>query len=290
MHEPDPEFARRRLLERLDTLLDDAPPLVPLDESRFLETHVLYEGRSDQQRRIIDWFAQRIDPPRGTYRVLSVGCGSGILDVPVAASLAQSVGELDYVGVDPNQVECDAFVRRFEQAELPQTAELTVAASTFEAFTDARGFDLVHLVHCMYYLPDPASALRRARSFLRPGGQLVLVHAPCEALNDLAIRFYDKGYGRPTLFADDCAALMDGLEWAYDRSRIEARVDVTPLVGGDPEVALALRDFIVQFDSLQLAPELQSLVDRYLALISAPSPEGPVFIDHPVDVFVIGES
>lgn len=291
MPESDPPD-RQRLLSQLDAMLREAPPLVPLEEARFLETHLLYEGRSDQQSRIIEWFARRLAPEVPVdrpYRVLSVGCGSGILDVPVAASFAKGSPALDYVGVDPNATECDAFARRFEDADLPGAA-VSVVPSTFEAFEDRDGFDLVHLVHCLYYLPEPGPALKRARSFVRTGGKLVLVHAPCEALNDLATRFYDKGYGRPTLFADDYATLMDELGWVYTRSRIDARVDVTPIADGDADIALALRDFIVQFDSLQLPPDVQSLVDRYLDLVAEPTPDGPTYIDHPVDVFVIAES
>ncbi len=287
----DRDADRRGLLAQLDQLLLHAPPLVPLAEERFLETHVLYEGRSDQQRRIIDWFGRRFGPRvpgDRPYRVLSVGCGSGILDVPVAASLAEASPALQYVGVDPNAVECEAFASRFAEAGVD--AELSVVAEPFEVFEDEAGFDLVHLVHCLYYLPDPGAALERARSFVRSGGALVLVHAPCGELNELSTRFYDKAYGRPTLFADDCADQMRRLGWRSERSRIDARVDVTPLVDGDAATALALRDFIVQFDFRQLPSDVQALVDRYLALVSQPTPDGAVYIDHPVDVFVIAES
>ncbi|MEN0066434.1 MAG: class I SAM-dependent methyltransferase [Myxococcota bacterium] len=284
---------RLGLLDELDGALERVPALEPLCETRFLETHVLYEGRSDQQRRIIEWFGQNMGPAGGAdraFRVLSVGCGSGILDVPLAVRFASGAPALHYVGVDPNQAECNAFVRRFESADLPDEASLTVEASPFEDF-DAEGrFDLVHLVHCLYYLQDPEAVIAKARRLLAPGGSLVLVHAPRGHLNDLSTRFYDKGYGRPTWFADDCAGMLEDLGWAYDRSRIDAQVDVTPFAERDPVVGLALRDFIVQFDSLKLPLEVQGMVDRYLDLIAFRDAKGTVFIDHPADVFVIAES
>lgn len=285
-----PSRVRKGLLVELDQALATTPELVPLPEARFLETHVLYEGRSNQQECIIDWFASAVPgwiAPDRPYRVMSVGCGSGILDVPVARHLAAVAPALDYVGIDPNLVECDVFRGRFSDADLPAHVTLDVSATTFERYVTSAPFDLVHLVHCLYYLPDAAAALLKAQSLLGPGGRLVVVHAPCGALNDLATRFYDKGYGRPTLFAEDCADLLDRWGWRYVRSRIDARVDVTPMWMGDPEVGLALRDFIVQFDSERLPRDVQRLVDRYLRAIADPTPEGPVFIDHPVDVFVI---
>ncbi len=283
---------RHALLGQLDRALHGAGPLVEMDEARFMRTHVLYEGRSDQQQRIIDWFGARAAPwvdahaPR-PYRVLSVGCGSGLLDLPVARHLARPAAAVDYVGVDPNSVECEAFERRFAQAGLSGVTH-AVVPEPFEAFTPDQRFDLVHVVHCLYYLPDAATALAKARSLLAPGGRLVLVHAPCEALNDLASRFYDKAYGRPTVFAEDCAALLDAWGCAYVRERIGARVDVTPLAAGDPDVGRALRDFIVQVDSGRLPAHVQDLVDRYIAAITEHA-RGRAFIDHPADVFVIDE-
>ena len=279
---------RRLLLAHLDEALSILEHLHPLDDARFLETHVLYEGRSDQQGRIVDWFAEHVPPRIGAhrpFRVLSIGCGSGILDVPVARHLAAAAPALEYVGVDPNQVECDAFARRFDAAALAR-ASLQVDAEPFEAFVSPRPFDLVHLVHCLYYLPDPAAALRQARALVGKGGQLVLIHAPREALNDLAVRFYDRGYGRPTPFAHDFAALFEQWQWPFAHQRIDAEVDVTPLIEGDPVVGPALRDFIVQFDTLRLPMGVQDLVDRYLRCIARVEP-GRSTISHPVDVFVI---
>lgn len=279
---------RERLLARLDEALARIDDLCCLDEGRFLETHGIYEGRSDQQQRIIEWFGEEIAPslrPHRPFRVLSVGCGSGMLDVPVATRLASRAAELQYVGVDPNRVECEAFERLFREASLPG-ARVEVVPATFEAFETGRAFDLIHFVHCLYYMPDPSTALEKARKLLAPGGRLLVFHAPREALNDLAARFWDKTYARPTLFAEDFAALLGRWGWAYERGRVEATVEVTPLVKGDPELGLALRDFIIQVDSQCLPTPVQEIVDRYLRLIVAED-RGRSHIDHPVDVFVI---
>ncbi len=279
---------RERLLARLDEALSRVDDLVALDEARFLETHGIYEGRSDQRQRIIEWFGEAIAPMLRRdrpFRVLSVGCGSGVLDVPVATQLASRTDGLDYVGVNPNRVECELFGRLFRGASLPR-ARVEVVPAPFEAFETDRAFDLIHFVHSLYYLPDPAAALEKARKLLAPGGRLVVFHAPCEALNDLAVRFWDKTYARPTLFAEDFAQLLDRWGWAYERRRVEATVDVTPFVKRDAEIGLALRDFIVQVDSQCLPPPVQEIVERYLRLIAVED-RGRDQIAHPVDVFFI---
>ncbi len=248
----------------------------------------VYEDRSDQRQRIIEWFGEEIASalrPDRPFRVLSVGCGSGMLDVPVATRLAARTTDLHYVGVNPNPVECEAFQRAFREAAL-RGARVEVAPATFEAFEAHGAFDLIHFVHCLYYMPDPAAALEKARKLLAPGGRLIVFHAPREALNDLAVRFWDKTYARPTLFAEYYAELLDRWGWAYERGRVEAAVEVTPFVEGDPDIGLALRDFIVQVDSQRLPPPVQEIVERYLRLIVVQD-RGRNHISHPVDVFFI---
>jgi SAM-dependent methyltransferase len=142
------------LLGRLETALIDSSDLVRLTDARYLETHGIYEGRSDQQRLIIDWFADwfadRIAVglrPNGAFRVLSVGCGSGILDVQIATRLAKQTHDLDcdlhYIGVDPNRIECETFQQNFADAELDQ-AQVEVVNTTFENLDAGPGFDVIH--------------------------------------------------------------------------------------------------------------------------------------------------
>lgn len=279
---------RKDLLVRLDGALIGTSDLVPLRDARYLETHGIYEGRSDQQRLIIDWFAKHGIPSlqtKGTFRVLSVGCGSGVLDVSIATRLQEQTNGLHYVGVDPNRIECEAFQKNFSEASLDQ-ARFEVVPTTFEDFGAAGGFDLIHFVHSLYYMPDPTAALEKARKLLAPGGRLIVFHAPCEALNDLTVRFWDKQYQRQTLFAEDFAKTFDAGSWDYERERVDARLEVSPLANPNSSIGLALRDFIVQFDTLGLSESIQDIVDCYLRLISVEA-HGETHIAHPVDVFVI---
>ena len=280
---------RRDLLGHLDTALIGSCDLVPLSDARYLETHGIYEGRSDQQGLIIDWFADRVAPtlsPEGSFRVLSIGCGSGILDVSIATRLLEQTNDLHYVGVDPNQIECEAFLQQFTDASLDQ-ARVEVVPTTFENFEAGCSFDVIHFVHSLYYMSDPSAALEKARKLLAPGGRLIVFHAPCEALNDLTVRFWDKEYGRPTRFAEDFAEILDAWRWDYERERVDARLEVSPLADTDSSIGHALRDFIVQFDSQRLPAPVQDFVGRYLRLISVED-RGETHIAHPVDVFVIG--
>lgn len=278
------------LLAELDVALRGLEQLPQLDDGHYLATHTLFEGLSDQRECITDELCERIDPRRSVgrpLRVLGVGCGAGEVDLSLARSLVAEGDELVYVGVDPNSAQCAAFEEFFAGAELPGV-ELEIEVATFDEFESPHDFDVIHFVHSLYYMPDPAAALARARRMLAPGGQLVFVQAPREELNELAVRFYDKSYERATLFADDLSEILAGWDWSVERTRLDARVDVTAFVEDEPEVGAALRDFIVQVDGGRLPADVQDLIERYLRLVAFQR-EGRSLIAHPVDAFFISE-
>lgn len=276
------------VLAHLDTALEALDELPQLDDARYKETHARYEGLSDQRRRIIDELCVRMDSRRPVgrpLRVLGVGCGAGDVDVSLARTLAADVDEMVYVGVDPSRSQRVAFEKLFAEADIPGV-RLEVEVKTFEDFDTSQRYDVIHFVHSLYYMPDPAAALTRARGLLAPDGELIVVHAPREGLNELAVRFYDKSYERPTLFSEDLADLLEGWEWSFEQTRLDARVDVTAFVDGEPEVGTALRDFIVQVDGRRLQRPVQDLIERYLRLIAFQHQERS-YIAHPVDAFFI---
>jgi SAM-dependent methyltransferase len=278
----------RVLLDQLDEVLAGQEAVAPLAEARFLEAHAFFENSSDQRKRIIELFCKRVasvtrvDRP---FRVLSIGGGTGDVDVPMAKRLSLATGEVLYVGVDPNRFESEALQRGFASAALAGVS-LEVALQTFDDFKTSHRFELIHFVHSLYYMPDPAAALERALDLLTPHGVLVVFQAPREALNELAVRFYDKEYHRPTLFAGDYAKILEERGWKFERQRLDARLDVTPLINGDPKLGPLLRDFIVQADAWLLPESVRNLVDRYLHSIAFEQGNRSL-IAHPVEAFFV---
>jgi len=275
-------------LKRLEEALADLDEVPLLDSERYSATHALFESLSDQRQRIIDWLVARtslVSTVERPVRVLGIGCGAGEVDVAVARELGSDTESLEYVGVDPNPSQAASFKEAFADAEIPGV-RVEVEIESFEDFHSAESFDLVHFVHSLYYMSDPAEALERARSSLAADGRLIFVHTPLEELNDLAVRFYDKNYARPTLFSHDFSRLLESWNWRFERTRLDARVDVTPFIGGEPESGAALRDFIVQVDVASLPVSVREMIESYLRLISFRSGDRS-FIPHPVDAFVV---
>ncbi len=78
-------------LRGLRAAVEHGNPPVKLSYERFDESHELFEQSSNQQQLILQWLKDLIlsnfaslDP----LKILSVGCGSGILDNPLIRSIA----------------------------------------------------------------------------------------------------------------------------------------------------------------------------------------------------------
>jgi SAM-dependent methyltransferase len=133
-----------------------------------------------------DWLVRSIpawrhdaDPSR-PFRILSVGCGDGDLDVPMIVAAA-SIGPVDYVGCDVNDVSLHVFDERLDTAAIGVTTRLECVA--FDDLPDEERFDLVLLSHMLYYVADPAGLIREAldrRCVV--GGRVVAVHSAADGV------------------------------------------------------------------------------------------------------------
>lgn len=132
-----------------------------LSDERFDVTHETFECSSSQQQLVLQTLKGLIDSHEdssGTLRVLSVGCGSGILDNQLISELASSAENFEYTGVDPNPVACRRFREDFKKLALPNV-KLKVKTETVESLSINEPFDVIQLTHALYYFKDPADTL-----------------------------------------------------------------------------------------------------------------------------------
>lgn len=275
-------------LASIDTWLDTSPSLTAMDDDRFLEALEAFEGSSDQRAQIARRLSRASAPAPSAdgLRWLSIGCGGGDLDAMVARAFAREHDRQDYVGVDPNPVECARCRALFEA--LPDAIASTVVALPFEAFRDeASSYDLIYAAHTFYYVEDVERAVAAIERLLRPGGKLVVLQAPLGALNQLANRFWEARLQRSVPYSATVEQRLRALRPSIDRFRIEADLDVTPCVAptmGDH--GRAVLDFILQLDTSALPSGVQDDARRYLRAISRR--EGDRWLaPHPVDGFVL---
>lgn len=275
-------------LSRLQAALEHACSPLALSHARFDEAHELFERSSSQQQLILDWLIELISSQYALHpelRILSVGCGSGILDVPLIRSIASTTRQLKYTGVDPNERACQRFQDDFDNQHFSNT-QLDLRVQDIESLTSTDLFDVICLVHSMYYFDDPASTLDKLLELLAPGGRLVIVQAPDAELNQLAKCFWTHHEENGIWFSDCLAGHLAERRLAFTRERIEGQVDVSRCFRADCPRGEMMLDFITQSESRQLDGDIVQLCLRYLDCVSRPQ-EDSLLVAHPADAFVI---
>ena len=273
--EPGP----RDLLDRLRGLRRGRPLLPELAPADYARTHAAFELLSDQRDLITahldDRFSHR---SAGPVSVLSVGCGDGTLDAPLAAALADARPSrpVRYVGVDPFPGSATAFGAALRDLER-DTLTPEVHTATFEAAPLTGHYDVVTFVHSMYYVRDVAQTLAAAYALLRPGGELLVLTAPRAELNALVEVLAPPLEGHEQWFSDDVEKGLHRAGLAIDSaSTLQAGFDAR---AASDEVL----DFAVQ---ARLTPELRPLVRDYLDAVALPAAcsASGWRVPHPVDV------
>ena len=99
--------------------------------------------------------------------VLSVGCGSGLME----AILKKDFGIVVTDGVEPSP----------GMAEIARRRGMSVTPASAEDFTVAKKYDTVMLNGCPSYIADLDAAFAHAATALKPGGRLVVADVPKES-------------------------------------------------------------------------------------------------------------
>ncbi|MGJ9422309.1 class I SAM-dependent methyltransferase [Aeromicrobium sp. CF3.5] len=256
-----------------ETLLPDLAP------DAYARGHAAFEARSDQRSLIGDHLAARLaNRDTGPVAVLSVGCGDGSLDAPLAAALVDVLPArpIRYVGIDPFIGSTTAFATALADLGRPGLSA-EVHTTSFADAPVSGLFDVLTFVHSMYYVPEVGSALRAAHALLKPGGELLVLSAPRGALNQLVDVLAPPVEGHQQWFSEEiAAAFADAGLQTEETVTLDALLD---LEAASDEVL----DFTVQ---ARLTPALRSLVRDYLDAVSVLHPtSGVPHVPHPVDVY-----
>ena len=113
-------------------------------------------------------------------RVLDLGCGIGDV-ASIAARLVGPNGQV--IGID---VDSQALELARERASDANSRHLTFERADFTEYHPDKSFDAVVARHVLLHTADPLSVMRKAASFLRPGG--------IAALEEYDLSFWPAGY------------------------------------------------------------------------------------------------
>jgi SAM-dependent methyltransferase len=251
-------------------------------------THETFERSSTQQPLVLRALEELIGSHQGEsdpLRILSVGCGSGILDNQLIASIASSSRSFKYTGVDPNPVACRRFRKSFAALAL-KNVELELKVQGIEALDINEPFDIIQLTHALYYFKDPADTLEKLRNLLAPNGKLIMVHAPNEHLNQLSECFWSHHVDHDIWFSNRLEEHLVQESMDFTRYRIKGEVDVTQCFESGSDHGEKLLDFITQNDCRESGVEVLEQCLCFLKKISRIDGDS-LRVEHPADVFVV---
>ena len=275
-------------LNQLRVAVKKAPASMQLSDERFDVTHEAFECSSSQQQLVLRALKELIslhEGSTGALRILSVGCGSGILDNQLISAIASSPEHFEYTGVDPNPVACRRFREDFEKLALPNV-KLEVRTEAVESLNINNPFDIIQLTHALYYFKDPADTLGKLRRLLAPGGKLIIVQAPNEYLNQLSECFWSHHAGQDIWFSECLEKYLIKQKIEFTCQRIYGEVDVTRCFNEGCPHGEKLLDFITQSDCRESDAEVRERCLHFLKKISRVDGER-LKVEHPTDVFVV---
>ena len=275
-------------LNQLRVAVKKAPASMQLSDERFDVTHEAFECSSSQQQLVLRALKELIslhEGSTGALRILSVGCGSGILDNQLISAIASSPEHFEYTGVDPNPVACRRFREDFENLALPNV-KLEVRTEAVESLNINNPFDIIQLTHALYYFKDPADTLEKLRRLLAPGGKLIIVQAPNEYLNQLSECFWSHHAGQDIWFSECLEKYLIKQKIEFTCQRLYGEVDVTRCFNEGCPHGEKLLDFITQSDCRESDAEVRERCLHFLKKISRVDGES-LKVEHPTDVFVV---
>jgi len=261
--------------------------VAPLEGQRYATCLHTYEAASNQRKLIQDWFTNQMIPRLATDSAsfLSVGCGAGDLDEKILAAAKEHATTVSYVGLEPDPQQCERFMSRMVLEDDPGTT-VEVHNLRFEQFIEQRHFDLVLMVHSLYYMDDPRLALEHALNLVSEKGRLVILIASNDMLNELSSSFWELENGGSTWFSEDLSRHLEELGINFERTRIEATLDITSCCEPNSEQGTRIADFIAQVPTGELPQPLRQMIFSYLETTSQHD-GGMRWLPHNVDAFII---
>lgn len=275
--------------------IDRIEGLRPLTGEYYLQSHLAFRGSSNQQSMILRCLKNNIQllipaqkEGKGDVSVLSVGCGSGIIDEPLIRIMLKHWSTIAYDGIDPNWEECQAFESRMNQIDFQQV-KTRVLCQSLEQFVPNRTYNLVHFIHVLYHFDDVWQAIQSALNFLKPGGNILIFHTPDNDLNSFMKSTQSQLAGYVPLLSSQLKSLLDEHNVSYHMETIRAILDVTECFNPQSSLQEKLLSFIVYADVRQVSKkDKQELLNTLKSFTFRNNDR--YHVAHEVDVFRIHKS
>ncbi len=263
----------------------------PLCGQHYMDAHIAFETASTQQTQVRHRFERellRVSASLGRrLNILSFGCGSGLLDIPLLKHCGHLIQRYD--AVDPNQHEIETFRALMSVQPNRDPLEINYYIESGERLLERSHrngphYDLILCSHVLYYLEDPAHFVRLSLKNLTEGGAIVIAHAPRGAMNEIAQAFWER-QNVQAFYVDELDALLNAQGITFNSLEFVGLLPTSVLDDNVPQGCLIL-EFIIQSVWDRLSADSRAAVMTALKAASLQTLSGRM-VPHPAKIYSI---
>lgn len=291
-------------MKGMAALMDDETRALapPLDAETDAEFYALRRRASTHTSATIAWLcaelprrlAQLTDRTDDSYRVLSIGSGDGEIDRQVLQTLRAHLAPerpLVYHALEPNIVHhatCTRTLAPFDSHDGISVQVLRLPYAVPGGFESRERYDLVLIIHVLYYFQQPLDCITHAVGQLTSSGRVLLVHQTEVGIPELQeLHMLELCGNRDQLMtAADVRRQLDAAKLRYEYEEIEAYLDVTECLRGSAD-GLKILSFCMGCDLRPLEAFRIERLRSSLAARARLSATGVAQLREPLGLFLL---
>ena len=272
-------------LKELETVLLRTPVLTlregHAEDPNYAQQFQTFRGMTDEadvqsdvvRRHLLD--ALEAHSPDKELKVLSVGCGDGVLDNMILTKVLAScpTAQISYTGLDINPHLCTESEERLQHLPVAKN----FICENFDRLDASKleTFDFIYLVHVQYYFQQLQSAFCKVRQLLSSDGRCVVIASPLNLQNSLSTRFW-RHDGRHDFWTMNYGVkALEDIGIPYQLQDLYAELDLSSCFkdGWSSDFSRFVLDFICGTKMDRYPNSITKLCISYLATATSGSPD-----------------
>ena len=239
-----------------------------LADQYYMECHELFRKLTSQTDLMLNKVRECCES-RESASVLSVGCGTGLFEIPMLAMLMDGGKTIpNFVGIDVIETACSVFKRKLD-AEFNFRLKYEVINQSFQEFSSPARFDLILYNHVFEYLGDNhIEWIYKSFNLLSENGNILIFSPNRGGINKIYADMMKKVSGFTPFFSDDIERILAANSIGFDSEAIIAQCDISLLLLADDNPdKIKLLSFLTQIDCRNIAEQRKKeYFDYYLNL------------------------
>ena len=271
-------------LKELETVLLETPVPDERDshalDPNYTQQLKAFIGMTDQSEILSDIASHHLQEaleahsPSRELKVLSVGCGDGVMDNMILTKVLAScpTALISYTGLDINPQLCAESKERLQHLPVAKN----VICESFETVNASKleTYDFIYLVHVHYYFQQLKSAFVKITQLLNSEGKCVVIAAPPNLHTNLVTQFWRHEGKHDLQTMNDAVTVLQEIGIPYQIQDVCTKLDLSSCFkdGWSSNFSRFVLDFLCGTDLTRYPDNISKLC---IACLTAAALEGP---------------